>query len=216
MEAFTAAKNALADAMPLVHQDPNAELALTTDDSNFGVGAFLELHSGPPCSKYLPLAHFSKKLRDPELQYSAYDRELFAVKLAVRHFRWQLEVRSFTVFTDHLPLAFALGRKSPPWTLRQQRTLSELSTYSLVIKHIAGKSNLVADALSRAPLELEGDTNIFGIFVVRDSIDFNGLAQAQKVDIEYATTIKSSLSLEWSDVDVEADTTILCDIFTSG
>ncbi|XP_059096674.1 uncharacterized protein LOC131891166 [Tigriopus californicus] len=191
MEAFTAAKNALADATLLVHQDPNAELALTTDTSNFAVGAVLEQRSGPPSSKWQPLAYFSKKLRDPELNYSAYDRELLAIKLAVRHFRWQLEARSFTVFTDHLPLTFALDRKSPPWTLRQQRTLSELSTYSLVIRHIAGKSNLVADALSRAPLELEGDTNTLGILAVRDSIDFYGLAQAQKASSMGASSVSS-------------------------
>ena len=67
--------------------------------------------------------------------------------LAVRHFRYLLEGRHFTIFTDHEPLTFALGRTSKPWSARQQRHLTHISEYTTDVRHIAGKANVVADAL---------------------------------------------------------------------
>jgi RNase H-like domain found in reverse transcriptase len=43
----------------------------------------------------------SKKLDTAQMKYSAFDRELLAAYLAVRHFRFLLEGRDFTLFTDH-------------------------------------------------------------------------------------------------------------------
>ncbi len=34
----------------------------------------------------------------------------------IRHFRYMLEGRPFTIYTDHKPLTFALGMVSEPWT----------------------------------------------------------------------------------------------------
>jgi Integrase zinc binding domain len=69
--------------------------------------------------------------------------------LAIRHFRFMLEGRRFTIFTDHHPLLGALGRVSEPWTARQQRQLAFVAEYTVDIHHISGQSNVVADALSR-------------------------------------------------------------------
>ncbi|GFU74424.1 integrase catalytic domain-containing protein [Trichonephila clavipes] len=41
----------------------------------------------------------------------AYDRELLAIYSAIRHFRYMLEARDFTVFTDHKPLTYAFRQK---------------------------------------------------------------------------------------------------------
>ncbi|GFU76554.1 retrovirus-related Pol polyprotein from transposon 17.6 [Trichonephila clavipes] len=58
-------------------------------------------------SELQPLAFFSRKLTSSEKSYSAYDRELLAIYSAIRHFRYMLEARDFTVFTDHKPLTYA-------------------------------------------------------------------------------------------------------------
>jgi hypothetical protein len=67
----------------------------------------------------------------------------------IKHFRYMLEGQSFTVFTNHRPLAGALSRRSDPWSSRQQRHLSFIAEFSPTIRHIAGQYNVVADTLSR-------------------------------------------------------------------
>ena len=110
LAAFDAAKTALASSVKLAHPDPADKLSLTTDASLFAVGAVL---AG---SDDAPLAFFSKKLSAAEIKYSAFDRELLAVFLSIRHFRHMLEGRPFVVWTDHKPLCGALAssaEKSP-------------------------------------------------------------------------------------------------------
>ena len=96
-----------------------------------------------------PLAFFSAKLNSAEAKYSAFDRELLACALAVKHFCWMLEGRSFCIYTDHKPLCFALHPVADSCSARQQRHLSFLAEYTSDIRHLPGKENVVADALSR-------------------------------------------------------------------
>jgi transposase InsO family protein len=144
--AFQAAKAALAAAVPLHFPDPNAELSLAVDASDSHVGAVLQQRRS---GDWLPLSFFSRKLSAAEKRYSAFDRELLAAYLAIRHFRFMLEGRQFTLYTDHLPLVSALHRVSPPWTARQQRHLSFISEFGLHVVHLPGDRNVVADSLSR-------------------------------------------------------------------
>ncbi len=85
------------------------------------------------------------------MKYAAFDRELLACYLGIRHFRYMLEGRYFTIFTDHKPLTFAHKRSSDPWTARQCRQLAFVAECTSDIRHVAGKDNVVADALSRPP-----------------------------------------------------------------
>ncbi len=57
-----------------------------------------------------PLAFFSQQFRKLERKYSTFDRELLAIYLSIRHFRYYLEGRAFTIFTDHKPLTFAMAK----------------------------------------------------------------------------------------------------------
>ena len=100
--AFTAAKDALL-AHPL--EDQGSGLSITSDASDVAVGAVLA-QDEEGVSK--PLGFFSKKLSTAETKYSAFDKELLALFLAIKHFRHHLEGRSFTAWTDHKPLVGAL------------------------------------------------------------------------------------------------------------
>jgi hypothetical protein len=51
---------------------------------------------------------FSKKLDSAQVKYTAFDTELMACFQAIRHFRFMLEGRQFTLFTDHKPLTTAV------------------------------------------------------------------------------------------------------------
>ncbi len=109
-QCFEEAKECLAKATLLVHPKPNAVISVTTDASDVAVGAVAQQWDRE--KGWCPLGFFSRKLRDPELKYSAYDKELLAIKLALRHFKYLVEGRVFTVYTDHKPLTFALSRKN--------------------------------------------------------------------------------------------------------
>ena len=117
-EAFTTAKEALAQATMLVHPHADNPTTLTVDASGKAVGTVFEQNSDG--SDWKPVAFFSRKRRPAEQKYSAFDRELLAVYLAIRHFRYFLGGRSFTLFTDHKPLTVAISKISDPWSPRQQ------------------------------------------------------------------------------------------------
>ena len=91
---------------------------------------------------------FSLKLSVAEQKYSAFDRELLAAYSSLQHFRFLLEGRKFTIFTDHKPLTLALFRVSPPWSACQQSHLAYLAEFISSIVHMPGIKNVLADALS--------------------------------------------------------------------
>jgi hypothetical protein len=116
-EAFQAIKEQLCEAAALAHPNPAARVSLAVDASDSHVGAVLQQLED---RQWRPLAFYSKKLDATQRRYSAFYRELLAAYLAIRHFRYSLEGRQFTLYTDHKPLTFALQRVSDPWTARQQ------------------------------------------------------------------------------------------------
>ena len=86
--------------------------------------------------------------------YSSAKIELMALKWSVcDKFKDYLLGSKFTVFTDNNPLYI----KSSKLGAAQIRWLSELALYDFDIVYRSGKSNLVADALSRRP-EVEEET----------------------------------------------------------
>ena len=145
VESFELAKKALADATLLVHPIENTKYCIVTDASDFALGGVLQQKNG---AIWEPLAFFSKKLTKTESMYSAFDRELLAIFLAIKHFRYFVEGREFTIYTDQKPLLGALLSKTDR-SPRQIRQLDYISQFTSDIRHISGHSNVVADALSR-------------------------------------------------------------------
>ena len=208
LAAFDSAKVALKNAVLLHHPDPAASLSLTTDASDTAVGAVLAQDDDRP------LSFFSKKLSAAEKKYSTFDRELLAVFLSIKHFRHVLEGRSFSVFTDHKPLCGALAslsEKSP----RQTRQLSFIAEFTTSVKHVAGTSNVVADALSRpnsAVSAVDVSPPLLGAVVSLPGLDMAALAQEQVICKEEMDSyaVGSSLVLQHLPLP-DASSTILCD-----
>lgn len=195
--AFIRSKTALQAAITLDHPRPNAELSLDCDASDAGIGAVLQQREG---DKWTPLGFFSKSLTSTQRNYSAYDRELLAIYLAVQHFAPLLDARSFYVRTDHRPLTYAFSqphRNAPP---RRTRQLSYISEFTTDIRHISGAQNNVADALSRLeeislPPTLED------------------LARAQRNDPS-SDQVRVEHQLKWLKLPGSTDT-VLCDTTTA-
>jgi cleavage and polyadenylation specificity factor subunit 1 len=195
--AFKDAKERLSSATLLAHPHPLADLALCTDASDVGVGACLEQMTS---KGWQPLAFFSRQLEPREQKYSAFDKELLAIYLAIRHFRYMLEGRSFTVFMDHHSLTHAMFKQSDCWLARQQRHLAYISEYTTDIRHIAGKHNVSADCLSRVHVD--------GVWM---GVDYNALAAAQKTSEEIQVFRSAATSLRLEDIPFGNDS-ILCDV----
>ena len=169
--AFTASKNALADATLLIHPVEDAPTSLTVDASIVAIGGVLEQRTN---GVWLPLGFFSRKLQIPrETKYSTFDRELLAAHFAIRHFRYFLEGRHFTLYTDQDSLVPALRKTADSWTSRQQNQLSAISEYTTDVRHIAGKDNQVADALSRITIDA---------VELAQGVDYHAMALAQDSD----------------------------------
>ncbi|GFS77053.1 transposon Tf2-8 polyprotein [Trichonephila clavipes] len=199
--AFQRCKQALADAALLAHPSPSAPLALHVDASDYAIGG--ALHQVVD-SELQPLAFFSRKLTSSEKSYSAYDRELLAIYSAIRHFRYMLEARDFTVFTDHKPLTYAFRQNSDKCSPRQIRQLDFISQFTTNIVHIPGSDNIAADVLSRV-----------SAITFPSQIDYDCIAETQQTDQELHTLIASGTSLELKKVTFpNSSTEIMCDLST--
>ena len=198
--AFYDAKTVLASATLLVHPRQDAPMAVTIDASDLAIGGILEQFTD---GLWRPLAFFSLKLQPAQTSYSAFNRELLAAYASIRHFRYFLEGRQFSLFTDHKPLTFALNKVSDAWSAWQQRQLSAISEYTMDIRHVAGKDNVVADALSRA-----------AISAISGGIDFSALAAAQLADpVDMAACRTAITGLQFKDIPFGPNnTTLLCDV----
>ena len=166
--AFDRTKDVLCRATMLTHPDPSASWSITVDASDLAIGGVLEqTKNGVKC----PLGFFSRKLRGPELRYSAFDRELLSIYHAVCHYRAFLEGRRFTVWTDHRPIMHAITKKTEPWSNRQARQLSYISEFNCDIQHVSGVENVVADCLSRPPETSNELASVSPVFSLPSLID---------------------------------------------
>ncbi len=77
------------------------------------------------------------------------EKETLALILALQHFELYVTSGQFPVevFTDHNPLTFLYKMKKN--NQRLTRWSLFLQEYNLDVKHLPGKQNLAADALSR-------------------------------------------------------------------
>ena len=184
--SFQELKENLNKAVQLHFTDPTSDtFHLVTDASNYAIGAALHQSVG---NELRPMAFFSKRLSTSQRAYSAFDRELLAVYLAVVHFKSVIEGRTVIVFTDHKPLVNAFYSQTPPKSDRQQRHLSYISEYVCSFEYIRGSENIVADALSRA----ETDQTTCSLDLMLPSLSTLSTAQKDDDEIEeYKEKLKS-------------------------
>ena len=146
-EHFENAKKLLVLATNLSHPDPNAPIALVTDASSIAIGGSLEqLVKG----RWQPLGFWSRHLKPNEAKWSTFQRELYAVQQGLRHFLPEIKGRHCVVYSDHLPLISAFKNPaSMPYDHIAQNHLNEIQQWTYDIRHVSGRLNTVADALSR-------------------------------------------------------------------
>lgn len=149
-KAFDRAKLLLCGEPVLAAPQFDKPFLIQVDASSVGAGAVLLQPDSDQINR--PVCYFSRKLNDHQKNYSVIEQEALALIWALQHF--EVYVGSVagpvTIFTDHNPLVFLKSIQNP--NQRLMRWSLFLQNYDLNIQHIKGSENVIADALSRAPI----------------------------------------------------------------
>jgi transposase InsO family protein len=150
INSFETCKTLLTNDPILQYPDFSKEFLLTTDASNFAIGAVL---SQGPVGSDKPVCYASRTLNESEQNYSTIEKELFAIVWATKYFRPYLFGRKFKILTDHKPLQWMMNLKDQNSRLTRWRL--RLSEYDFTVVYKKGKANTNADALSRIEIHNE-------------------------------------------------------------
>ncbi|GBG65423.1 hypothetical protein CBR_g50783 [Chara braunii] len=137
--AFRHLKHALTHYEVLKLPDPDKPFIVTTDASQYGIGAVLAQQEGP---KLRPVP--SQKLAK-----STYEKKLYVVFKALTHWRHYLLGRFLILRTNHQTLRWM--RTQPALSDALKRWIEVIEQYDFDPQYIKGEYNKVADALSRRP-----------------------------------------------------------------
>lgn len=148
-DAFRALKDALQSAPVLKLPDFEREFIVTTDSSGHCVGGVLSQKYG---TNDHPIAFYSKKLGNHELNWPTHEKELFAIKMGLEKWRHYLYGRPFVLFTDNSACSWLLHH--PKVSAKLARYLTFFAQFNFQIHHVSGSLNTVADALSRQPADV--------------------------------------------------------------
>lgn len=99
------------------------------------------------------MAFASRALSPAERNYSVTEKECLAIIYALRNFEMYVEGTKFTVETDHMALTWLSRLREPSGRLA--RWALTLQRFEYEVRYRKGATNVVADALSRAPVHDE-------------------------------------------------------------
>src|SRR3954463_9524189 len=89
----------LSQASILVSADPTKPFEVTTDASDFAIGAVLSQDGKP-------VTFESRQMSPAEKNYAVHEKELLAIVHALKVWRHYLEGQEFNVITDHQSLRY--------------------------------------------------------------------------------------------------------------
>lgn len=145
--AFVEIKRRLTEAPVLAFPSWEHDFSLEVDASDVGIAAclFQYIDNVPKV-----IAYSSKTLNKAEQNYHTGKKEALACVWGVEKFRDYLELRPFTLITDHQALMYLYKKENPKG--QHIRWITRLQGYDFKIEYRKGELNTVPDALSRAPL----------------------------------------------------------------
>ncbi|KAK1692999.1 hypothetical protein QYE76_009696 [Lolium multiflorum] len=141
-ESFQQLKSRLTSAPILIMPDITKPFDVYCDVSTIGLGCVL-MQEGKVIS------YLSRQLKQHEQNYPTHDLELAAVVLALKVWRHYLMGNRCEIYSDHKSLNYIFTQKE--LNMRQRRWIELIKDYDIEIHYHPGKTNVVADALSRLP-----------------------------------------------------------------
>jgi transposase InsO family protein len=141
--AFARLKLEIRNCTFLFFIEAGAETILTTDASEYGIGAFLfQIIEG----KVFPIAFMSRLLTEQECRWNTTEKECYAIVAALKKFEYLLRDTAFTLRTDHKNLTYLKNDNLSPKVRRWKIWMAE---FDMRIEFIKGADNTIADSLSR-------------------------------------------------------------------
>ncbi|GBG85788.1 hypothetical protein CBR_g40597 [Chara braunii] len=137
-------KRALIEYPVLEVADPSLPFVVATAASKYGIGVVLQQDDG---HGYRPVEFMSTRMPSEKVATSTYERELYALRQALDHWKHYLLGRHFKVYSDHETLRWL--KTQAKMTPKLTRWAAEIDQYDFELKPVKGKYNVVADALSR-------------------------------------------------------------------
>lgn len=140
--AFDNLKQVVAKSFTLFYPDYTLTWILRVDASQHGVGSvLLQIKDGV----LQPIMFNSAKFSPQAMNWSTIEQECYAIFFAVFQNVYYLRCKHFIIETDHRNLQWMWLSKVP----KIIRWHIYLQSFDFVIRHIPGKTNIVADMLSR-------------------------------------------------------------------
>ncbi len=155
-KAFQILKDKLVSPPLLAYPNPELPYILTTDASDQALSYVLSQKDSNGHER--PICYGGRGIRKSELIYPPHEKEVLAVLEGVRTFHVYLTCQRFTIVTDNMAVSYIKSLKLDKGRLA--RYAMQLQSYDYEIIHRPGKSNWVADALSRETLAPELDTPV--------------------------------------------------------
>lgn len=188
VDAFHRFKQILTSSSILQYPDFSQQFIVTTDASNHAIGAVL---SQGTIGSDKPIAYASRTLSQSEEKLPAIEKELLAIHWGCKYFRPYLFGRKFVLYTDHKPLTYGLNLKNPNDKIL--KWMVELREFDFEVRYKPGKQNVVADALSRIPLEVNVNEVDASVEVEGDEDDSSSGATGHSADTDDSEFIPMTL-----------------------
>ena len=147
--AFDELKKRLTQAPVLAFADYSLQFILTTDACDSGIGGVLSQYNN---KLEKPVMFLSRALNQHERNYATTHKECLAIVWCIKQCEHYLMTNKFIVRTDHNALKWLMSVKDHNGRL--MRWALTLMEHDFEIQYVKGKTNFVADALSRAPVNM--------------------------------------------------------------
>ena len=128
-------------------------LMLTDASRLYGIG-FAQIQKSQDGNNISLIKCGSCLLRETQQRYATIQLECLAIKWAVNKSNFYLRgLPAFIVLTDHRPLVGIFRKQLHELdNARLMRMREKLTNFSFKVKWVEGKTHMIADALSRAPV----------------------------------------------------------------
>ena len=189
--AFEQLKSDLLNTLALNHFDPSWNTRLITDASRLhGLGFVLMQHSD---EKTKVIQCGSRSLSVAEKNYSTLELELTAIVWAIQKCNFFLKgINHFEVLTDHRPLVGIFAKSMPQIdNARITRLREKVSHQPFSVKWMAGKENIIADALSRAPGPSSMDSTAIRSCIAAPESTLNNILRNCQSDSAYRQIVEA-------------------------